>query len=319
MKCKCGGPLPWPGNPPEAEGQARAGRPARAPWCLPPPTVQGSSSPHSPRGRALTSTQHPHGAGHTVSSPPPTPPTHSIHPNTTTAPHPHRIPPPRPRPPTHQARTRPRMHTASPLFASAGQASATIIASLTWTLFTSLLAHRLVLDIIDAHCFICWDVPGDVLAAPESGLCGWTGVILLSLYISPPQGAPAHQHTRARTRPRPQAQAPGTTAHNTPAPPPPPPRTHPRTPPQHAQQAQQGGAARPRRPWRAGAGPGGWLPARAAGPAPPWRAPWPGPASAAGSGKHGEEERGGPGGGEGGGRRRRGRRRRRRAEGMAGA
>ena len=56
------------------------------------------------------------------------------------------------------------------LFASVGQASATTIASLPWTLFTSLLTHRLVLLCIDAHCFIFWDLPGDVLAAPESAL-----------------------------------------------------------------------------------------------------------------------------------------------------
>ena len=36
--------------------------------------------------------------------------------------------------------------------------------------FTSLLTHRLVLLCIDAHCFIFWDLPGDVLAAPESAL-----------------------------------------------------------------------------------------------------------------------------------------------------
>ena len=56
------------------------------------------------------------------------------------------------------------------LFASVGQASARTIASLPWTLFTSLLTHRLVLLCIDAHRFIFWDLPGDVLAAPESAL-----------------------------------------------------------------------------------------------------------------------------------------------------
>ena len=90
------------------------------------------------------------------------------------------------------------------LFASVGQASARTIASLPWTLFTSLLTHRLVLLCIDANCFIFWDLPGDVLAAPESALgldrCntslslslslhlnqpwGWIGVILLSLSLS---------------------------------------------------------------------------------------------------------------------------------------
>ena len=56
------------------------------------------------------------------------------------------------------------------LFASVGQASARTIASLPCTLFPSLLTHRLVLLCIDAHCFIFWDLPGDVLAAPESAL-----------------------------------------------------------------------------------------------------------------------------------------------------
>ena len=101
------------------------------------------------------------------------------------------------------------------LFASVGQASARTIAALPWTLFTSLLTHRLVLLCIDAHCFILWDLPGDVLAAPESALgldrcnaslslslslswdlpgdvlaapesalCAWIGVILLSLSLS---------------------------------------------------------------------------------------------------------------------------------------
>ena len=56
------------------------------------------------------------------------------------------------------------------LFASVGQASVRTIASLPWTLFTSLLTHRLVLFCIVAHCFILWDLPGYVLAAPESAL-----------------------------------------------------------------------------------------------------------------------------------------------------
>ena len=50
-------------------------------------------------------------------------------------------------------------------------------------LFTPLLTHRLVLLCVAAHCFISWDVPGDVLAAPESALCGWIGAILLSFGI----------------------------------------------------------------------------------------------------------------------------------------
>ena len=69
-------------------------------------------------------------------------------------------------------------------FASVGQALARTIASLPWTLFTSLLTHRLVLLCIDAHCFIFWELPGGVLAAPESALCGWIGVILLSLSLT---------------------------------------------------------------------------------------------------------------------------------------
>ena len=69
-------------------------------------------------------------------------------------------------------------------------------ASLPWTLFTSLLIHRLVLLCIDAHCFILWDLPGDVLAAPESAL-GLDGVILLSLLSLRPT-RPAH-HFWARS------------------------------------------------------------------------------------------------------------------------
>ena len=64
---------------------------------------------------------------------------------------------------------------SQPLFASVGQVSARFIASLTWSLFTSRSAHRLVLLCVDAHCFVFWDVPGDGLAAPESALCGWIG------------------------------------------------------------------------------------------------------------------------------------------------
>ena len=52
-----------------------------------------------------------------------------------------------------------------------------------WSLFMSLslLTHRLVFLCVDAYCFIFWDLPGDVLAAPESALCGWIGVIPLVL------------------------------------------------------------------------------------------------------------------------------------------
>ena len=32
--------------------------------------------------------------------------------------------------------------------------------------------------------FCFWDVPGDVLAAPAPGLCGWKGVIRLSLQLT---------------------------------------------------------------------------------------------------------------------------------------
>ena len=38
---------------------------------------------------------------------------------------------------------------------------------------------------VDAYYFIRWGLPGDVLAAPELALCGWIGVILLSLSLSP--------------------------------------------------------------------------------------------------------------------------------------
>ena len=86
-----------------------------------------------------------------------------------------------------------------------GRASARIIDSLTWSLFMSLviyvsvasladardvisiylslLIHALVFLCVDAHCFIFWDLPGDVLATPESALCGWRGVILRSLSV----------------------------------------------------------------------------------------------------------------------------------------
>ena len=47
-----------------------------------------------------------------------------------------------------------------------------IIDPLTWFLFMSLLTHRLVLLCVDAYCLIFWDLPVDVLAAPESALCG---------------------------------------------------------------------------------------------------------------------------------------------------
>ena len=69
------------------------------------------------------------------------------------------------------------------LFASVGQASARTIASLPWTLFTSLLTHRLVLLCIGAHCFIFWDLPGDGLAAPESAL-GLDRCLYFSLSLS---------------------------------------------------------------------------------------------------------------------------------------
>ena len=36
-----------------------------------------------------------------------------------------------------------------------------------------------------ACCFAFGELPGDVLAAPESALCGWTGATLLSLSHSP--------------------------------------------------------------------------------------------------------------------------------------
>ena len=63
--------------------------------------------------------------------------------------------------------------------------------SLTRSLFMSLLTQRqpydrLVLLCADAYCFIFWDLPGDVLAAPESALCGWIGVIPLCLSLSSP-------------------------------------------------------------------------------------------------------------------------------------
>ena len=74
---------------------------------------------------------------------------------------------------------------SQPLFASVGQASARITDPLTWSWFMSLLTRRLVLLCVDAYCFIVWDLPGDVLAAPEPGLCGRIGVIPFSLSLSP--------------------------------------------------------------------------------------------------------------------------------------
>ena len=58
--------------------------------------------------------------------------------------------------------------------------------SLTWSLFMSLLTHRVIFLCADAYHFISWDLPGDVLAAPASALCGWNGVILPSLSLCLP-------------------------------------------------------------------------------------------------------------------------------------
>ena len=50
-------------------------------------------------------------------------------------------------------------------------------AALLWAMRSfGLWTHRLVLLCVDAYCFIFWDLPGDVLAAPESALCGWIAV-----------------------------------------------------------------------------------------------------------------------------------------------
>ena len=71
------------------------------------------------------------------------------------------------------------------LFACVGQASARTVASLSWTWFTSLLTHRLVLLCIDAHCFIFWICQGmswQHLNQPW----GWIGVILLFLSLFVP-------------------------------------------------------------------------------------------------------------------------------------
>ena len=46
----------------------------------------------------------------------------------------------------------------------------------------------LVLPCVDANWFIFWDVPGDVLAAPGSALCGWIGVVLLDRGASTDDG-----------------------------------------------------------------------------------------------------------------------------------
>ena len=53
-----------------------------------------------------------------------------------------------------------------------------IIASLDLGFF-----HVSIDSCVDAYYFIFWDLPGDVLAAPESALCGWRGVRLLSLSL----------------------------------------------------------------------------------------------------------------------------------------
>ena len=66
------------------------------------------------------------------------------------------------------------------------------IASLPWTLFTSLLTHRLVLLCSEVHCFILWDLPGGVLAAPESALGLDRCKTSLSLSLSTIQ----HRHER---------------------------------------------------------------------------------------------------------------------------
>ena len=61
--------------------------------------------------------------------------------------------------------------------------------------FLSLLTHRLVPLCVDAHCFILWGLPGDVLAAPEAALWGWIGVILgySPAWVLAPT-APQHHH-----------------------------------------------------------------------------------------------------------------------------
>ena len=121
-------------------------------------------------------------------------------------------------------------------FASVGHASARIVARLTSTLFTSLLTHRLVLLCVDAHCFICWDLPGDVLAAPGSALCGWIGLTPLSLSLSLSFSlsfrmyTPTQRRTRSRAPPRPHIYTPPHTPPHTPTRcgphPPPPTHTH---------------------------------------------------------------------------------------------
>ena len=60
-----------------------------------------------------------------------------------------------------------------PMSAGVGQVSASITASLTRSFFTSLLTHVLMHTVSSFG-----SLPGDVLAAPESALCGWIGVIL---------------------------------------------------------------------------------------------------------------------------------------------
>ena len=59
------------------------------------------------------------------------------------------------------------------------------------------LSHRLCVWVCDTYsilpgpvsCFIVWDLPGDVLAAPRSALCGRIGVLLFPLSLwGPAQG-----------------------------------------------------------------------------------------------------------------------------------
>ena len=68
----------------------------------------------------------------------------------------------------------------------------------------ALLTHRLDLFFVDAYCFIFWDLPRDVLVAPESALCGWIGVLLslsLSLRPAPVSPAPSQPLTPPRSVP----------------------------------------------------------------------------------------------------------------------
>ena len=85
-----------------------------------------------------------------------------------------------------------KLHTHS--LPRVGQAAWPRLNTLTWSLFMSLLTHRLVFVCVDAYSCIFNDLPGDVLAAPESALCGWISVAQDGRFRA--SGRPGHVLTR---------------------------------------------------------------------------------------------------------------------------